>query len=75
MERRAVGIEATCTDMSHPENVEAAMRPDNRLIWVETDQADAAIGRSRRHSRNHGAVGRGERDPTTDLDQALAAVE
>lgn len=74
MERRAAGIEATCIDMSHPENVEAAMRPDDPLIWVETNGPDAAIGRSRRNCQSHAAIGRGERDLLADLNQALAGV-
>jgi len=55
--RRSGGLETTLVDMSTPENVEAAIRPITRLIWVETPTnpmlklvdlaAVAAIGRRR----------------------------
>jgi cystathionine gamma-lyase len=55
--KRSAGLETTLVDMSHPENVEAAIRPNTRLIWVETPTnpmlklvdlaAIAAIGRRR----------------------------
>src|SRR6202012_3451576 len=33
---RSAGIQLTLVDMSDPAAVEAAIRPDTRLIWVET---------------------------------------
>jgi cystathionine gamma-lyase len=55
---RSSGLETTLVDMSRPENVEAAIRPNTRLIWVETPTnpmlklvdlaAIAEIGRRRR---------------------------
>ena len=56
--RRSAGLETTLVDMSHPENVEAAIRSNTGLIWVETPTnpmlklvdlaAIAEIGRQRR---------------------------
>ena len=34
--RRSAGLETTLVDMSSPNAVEAAIRPNTRLIWVET---------------------------------------
>ncbi len=34
--RRSAGLQTTLVDMSDPEHVEAAIRPNTRLIWVET---------------------------------------
>ena len=55
--RRSAGLAATLVDMSDPEAVEAAIRPNTRLIWVETPTnpllklvdlaAVAAVGRRR----------------------------
>jgi cystathionine gamma-lyase len=56
--RRSAGLQTTLVDMSDPAAVEAAIRPQTRLIWVETPTnpmlklvdlaAIAAIGRRRR---------------------------
>ncbi len=56
--KRSAGLETTLVDMSNPENVEAALRPNTRLIWIETPTnpmlklvdlaAIAEIGRRRR---------------------------
>jgi cystathionine beta-lyase/cystathionine gamma-synthase len=53
---RPMGIEATSVDMTDPKNVEKALRPETRMIWLETPSnpllkifdvsAIAAIGRS-----------------------------
>jgi cystathionine gamma-lyase len=58
--RRAAGLDFSFVDMSDPAAVEAAMRPNTRMIWVETPTnptlkladlaAIAAIG------RKHGAI-------------------
>jgi cystathionine beta-lyase/cystathionine gamma-synthase len=32
----SMGLETTCLDLSDPEAIEAAIRPNTRLIWVET---------------------------------------
>jgi cystathionine gamma-lyase len=55
--RRSAGLAATLVDMSDPEAVEAAIRPNTGLIWVETPTnpmlklvdlaAVAAVGRRR----------------------------
>jgi cystathionine gamma-lyase len=55
--RRSAGLQTTLVDMSDPAAVEAAIRPQTRLIWVETPTnpmlklvdlaAIAAIGRRR----------------------------
>jgi cystathionine gamma-lyase len=34
--RRSAGITTTLVDMSGPENIETAIRPNTRLIWVES---------------------------------------
>src|SRR5215472_7609073 len=34
--RRSAGIESTFVDLSNPETLEQALRPNTRLIWVET---------------------------------------
>jgi len=34
--RRSAGIESTFVDLSSPETLEQALRPNTRLIWVET---------------------------------------
>ena len=34
--KRSMGLEATYLDLSDPEAIEAAIRPNTRLIWVET---------------------------------------
>ncbi|HEY3595614.1 MAG TPA: cystathionine gamma-synthase [Polyangiaceae bacterium] len=53
---RPMGIEATSVDMTDPKNVEKALRPETRMIWLETPSnpllkifdisAIAAIGRN-----------------------------
>jgi cystathionine gamma-lyase len=55
--RRSAGLDSTFVDMSKPGALEAAIRPDTRLIWVETPsnpllkivdlRAAAAAGRRR----------------------------
>ncbi|MDB5367083.1 MAG: hypothetical protein JWM77_3010 [Rhodospirillales bacterium] len=34
--KRSAGLQVTLVDMSDPANVERAMRPDTKMIWVET---------------------------------------
>ena len=34
--KRSAGLDFTFVDMSSPENVEAAIRPNTRMLWVET---------------------------------------
>jgi cystathionine gamma-lyase len=34
--KRSAGLAATFTDLSDPENLEKAIRPDTRMVWVET---------------------------------------
>ena len=34
--KRSAGLSATFTDLSHPENLEKAIRPNTRMVWVET---------------------------------------
>ena len=34
--RRSAGLEATFTDLSDPANLEKAIRPNTRMVWVET---------------------------------------
>lgn len=34
--RRSAGLQASFVDLSSPEKVEAAIRPETRMIWVET---------------------------------------
>lgn len=33
---RSMGLETTCVDLSDPNAIEAAIRPNTRLIWIET---------------------------------------
>ncbi len=56
--KRSAGLSATFTDLSDPQNLEKAIRPNTRMVWVETPTnpllkivdltAIAAIARQRR---------------------------
>jgi cystathionine gamma-lyase len=55
--KRSAGLQATFADLSHPENLEKAIRPNTRMVWVESPtnpllklvdlKAVAAIARKR----------------------------
>jgi cystathionine gamma-lyase len=55
--KRSAGLETTFTDLSNPENLEKAIKPNTKMVWVETPtnpllqlvdlQAVAAIARKR----------------------------
>ncbi len=60
--RRGAGLEFSYADLTNPENLLAALRPDTRMVWVETPtnpmlkladlQAIAAIYRARHYRRD-----------------------
>jgi cystathionine gamma-lyase len=73
--KRSAGLEVSLVDMSDPRRVEAAIRPQTRLIWVETPTnpllklvdlpAIAEIGRRRIEDAD---------DLKADLEQALSVI-